>query len=67
VNRAHRLLAAAALVCTAAACNNIEQTKGVGFGFKLVTKAEPTGPGAFESLAHYSYFFLQGPELGSVR
>ena len=29
-----------------------------------MTKAEPTGPGGFESVAHYSYFFHKGRELG---
>lgn len=60
----HMLIAAVALVCTAAACSEVEQTRDAGFGFRLVTKAEPTGPGGFEAVAHYTYFFYKGWELG---
>jgi hypothetical protein len=49
------LMGFAALVCNVAVSGEIERTLDVGFGFKVVLEAEPTGPGAFESIAHYKY------------
>ena len=59
---AHALLAAA-LVGTVAASSEVEQTRDVGHGFRMVAKSQQAGPGAFEGFAHCRYLFYKDIEL----
>lgn len=59
------LVAAITFFCSYAAGAGVEITKDVGFGFRLVIRSEQTGPGAFESIAQYGYFFYKDRELDS--
>jgi hypothetical protein len=55
---------AAAFISIVHASDNVELTRDVGSGFRMVIKALPTGPGAFESVAQYHYLFYKDIELG---
>jgi hypothetical protein len=44
--------------------DEVELTRDVGSGFRMVIKSLPTGPGAFESVAQYHYLFYKDIELG---
>jgi hypothetical protein len=54
----------AACIGIAHASGKVELTRDVGSGFRLVIKSQPTGPGAFESIAQYQYLFYKDTELG---
>ena len=58
------VMAAAAFIGIAQASGDIGVTRDVGSGFRLVIKSQPTGPGAFESIAQYGYLFYKDIELG---
>jgi hypothetical protein len=55
---------AAAFIGVVHASDEVELTRDVGSGFRMVIKSLPTGPGAFESVAQYHYLFYKDIELG---
>jgi hypothetical protein len=55
---------AAAFIGIVHANDEVELTRDVGSGFRMVIKSLPTGPGPFESVAQYHYLFYRDIELG---
>ena len=58
------VVAAIALFCSDATGSGVEMTRDVGFGFRLVIRSAPAGPGEFESTGQYGYLFYKDRELG---